>query len=177
LRRLPANTVSLLAVLGAALVPVGLAPPGAAAAAAPVKATLTGSCTTTNLLNGNGVLTRTTETCDASGACSCPAGTQLTYHVVTMSPGTGVKGHEKGSLRASGPAGSAIISLVGSRTADGTSNGSWALGSHSGFAGSHLRTRGGYETTTKSLARNSAGLTAPVRISATIACWNCSAGP
>jgi hypothetical protein len=170
LGRFPQRAACLLVALAA-----GLAPAAAAAAATPVKATLIGTCVITNVLNTNGVLSKSIETCDAAGKCNCPAGTTLTYHAVASSPGTGVKAHEKGNLIAAGPGGSATISLVGTRTADGVSNGSWLIGKHSGFAGVHLRTRGGYETRTKDLSKSSIAMSFPVRVSATIACWVCSA--
>lgn len=153
-----------------------LAPATALAATVPVKATLNGTCVIDNVLNSNGVLSKSIETCDATGKCKCPAATTLTYHAVSSSPGTGVKAHEKGNLVASGTSGSATISLIGTRTSDGVSNGSWALTKHSGFAGVHLRTRGGYEIKTARLGTESTALTFPIRVSATIACWACGAG-
>jgi len=161
----------VLVALGGAL-----APAAAAATPAPtVKATLNGTCVLQNVLNGNGVLAKSILTCDGSGTCRCPAaGTKLTYHARSSSPGTGVPAHENGHFSAAGPDGSVTVDLVGSRTSDGLSKGSWTLGKVSGYKGVRLHQRGTYATTARSLTHDTLATTFAVRISATIACWACA---
>jgi hypothetical protein len=65
------------------------------------------------------------------------------------------------------------LSLLGTRTALGLSNGSWALGEVSGFAGVELARRGAYTTQTTDLSPISGTTSTTVRISAAIGCWAC----
>jgi hypothetical protein len=152
-----------------------LAAAGARAAApVAVKATLSGTCALDNTLDSNGVVTRSTLTCSAKGACACGgAATRLLYQAVAVSPGNGQPGREQGTLTATGAHGSVTLSLVGTRTALGLSKGTWALGKVSGLAAAGLERRGAYTTETTELDPIPGTTSTTVRISAAIGCWAC----
>jgi hypothetical protein len=165
-------------VRGTLLVVIAVAALAAAGAraAAPVvvKATLAGTCTLDNTLDSNGVVTRSTLSCRATGTCTCGgAATRLLYQAAAVSPGNGEPGREQGTLTATGAHGSVALSLVGTRTALGLSKGTWALRKASGMAGAGLEKRGAYTTETTELEPISGTTSTTVRISAAIGCWAC----
>ena len=164
------SRIVLTVLLAAGCVGAG----AAGAATPPVKATLSGTCTVANTLDHNGVVTRSTLTCKASGACACEGATRLAYQSATVSPGNGAAGREKGTLTASGPRGVVTLALVGTRTGVGLSTGSWTLGPVSGAAAAaSLARRGSYETETTTLKPILGTTSSTVRISAAIGCWSC----
>ena len=84
-------------------------------------------------LDNLGVLKAFKLTCTAAGPCKCQGATKLTYRSVSVLSGTGAPGSEKGTLVASGPAGTATLSFRGTRTSLGVSTGRWTLGKTTGM--------------------------------------------
>ena len=139
-----------------------------------VTANLTGQCVEVDKLDSLGVLKSFTLTCKAIGPCKCQGTTKLTYTSVSVLSGTGAPGHEKGTLVASGPAGSATLSFKGARTALGVSTGTWVLAKSTGLPGVKLTPHGAYTTNTKTISTVTGTQQSSVKIAATFGCWNCA---
>ncbi len=139
-----------------------------------VTANLTGQCIEVDKLDQLGVLKSFTLTCTASGPCKCQGATKLTYKSVSVLSGTGASGHEKGTLVASGPTGSATLSLKGTRSSLGVSTGTWTLGKRTGLPGAKLATHGAYTTNTKTTQTVTGTQQTNVKIAASFGCWNCT---
>ena len=148
---------------------------GASAGTKNVTANLTGQCVEVDKLDSLGVLKSFTLTCKATGPCKCQGATKLSYTSVSVLSGTGAPGHEKGTLVASGPAGSATLSFKGTRTALGVSTGTWLLGKTTGLPGAKFTRHGSYTTSTKTLSTATGTQQSAVKIAATFGCWNCAA--
>jgi hypothetical protein len=146
----------------------------ASAETKPVTASLTGQCSEVDSLDSLGVLKSFTLTCTATGLCKCQGTTKLTYRSVAVLSGTGASGHEKGTLTASGPAGSATLSFKGTRTSLGVSTGSWTLGKTTGLPGVKFTRHGAYTTKAKTTQSVTGTKQTFVRIAASFGCWNCA---
>jgi hypothetical protein len=164
------------------LVALGMLALAASSVAAPsaatptLRAALKGSCTVTTRLDANGVVTGSTLTCEAKGACACAGPTRLVYESSTTSPGNGAPGRERGTLSAAGALGSVTLALTGTRTGVGQSEGTWTLAKASGFAGVRLLKRGVYSSRTTDLEAILGTRSTTVSIAASISCWDCQAG-
>jgi hypothetical protein len=139
-----------------------------------VTANLTGQCLEVDKLDSLGVLKSFTLTCKATGPCKCEGATKLTYTSVSVLSGTGAPGREKGTLVASGPAGSATLNFKGTRTALGVSTGTWTLGKTIGLPGAKLTRRGAYTTTTKTISTVTGTQQSFIKVAASFGCWNCA---
>jgi hypothetical protein len=174
---------ALLAVgLGAVLLALALgSAAGAAAGSGTVNATLSGTCLLKTKLDTNGVVTSSTITCEARGACACDGATRLVYQDTASAPGNGAPGHMKGTLTATGPGSSVTLALVGTGTSGGLDTGSvglvkgaWSLGKVTGLVLSRLVRGGSYTTKTTTLNPITGTTSYTVRVAAAIGCWNCS---
>jgi|SRR5579871_1567994 len=146
----------------------------AAAGTDKVTANLTGQCVEVDKLDSLGVLKSFTLTCKATGPCKCQGTTKLSYTSISVLSGTGAPGREKGTLLASGPAGSATLSFKGTRTALGVSTGTWTLGKTTGLPGVKFTRHGSYTTNTKTISTVTGTQQSSVKIAATFGCWNCA---
>jgi hypothetical protein len=146
----------------------------ASAEAKTVTANLTGQCVEVDKLDSLGVLKSFTLTCKATGPCKCEGTTKLSYTSVSVLSGTGAAGHEKGTLVASGPAGSATLSFKGTRTALGVSTGTWTLAKTTGLPGVKFTRHGSYATNTNTLSSVTGTQQTSIKIAASFGCWNCA---
>jgi hypothetical protein len=138
-----------------------------------VHTTLKGSCTTTNKLDANGVMVRSTVVCSTKGTCFCGgATTHLVYASTWTSPGNGDSGPEHGTLTATAKSTTVTLALKGKRTGSGQSQGTWVLKKVSGAPKSRFRSRGTYTSTTLEPGTDQ-GPTAAARVTASIDCWSC----
>ena len=147
----------------------------ASAGTGKVAASLTGQCVEVDKLDSLGVLKSFTLTCEATGPCKCRQATKLSYRSVSVLSGTGAPGHERGTLLASGPAGSVTLDFKGTRTALGVSTGTWTVGKTTGLADVKLTRHGSYTTSTKTISTVTGTEQSSIKIAATFGCWDCAA--
>lgn len=150
----------------ALLVVASIAACGANAAAPPppVKVVFKGTCSAKLTDDVNGVVRRSTLTCNAKAQCACQGATQLVYQTATVSAGNGGPGRERGTIVASGPHGSVTLELLGTRSGLGASSGTWTLG----------KRQGSYTSQTTDVNAIIGELAWTVHISAVIGCWACA---
>lgn len=134
---------------------------------------MSGRCSELDKVDSNGALVSATISCSTTGACSCAGRTKLVYTSTATEPGNGASGRERGSLVASGPAGSVTLNLTGVRTGVGDGKGRWTLGKVTGYKGVALTSRGTYSTTMKVQSAVIGTKDTLVRIAATFSCWRC----
>ena len=161
-------------VLATLLVAAALAPAAASAAARPVlRPTLKGTCTSTDRLDANGVITSSTFLCKATGVCYCSSRkTRLAFASRWTSPGTGAPGPERGTIIATDANATATLQISGTRNGSGQSRGTWVLGKVTGLPRSGFRSRGTYTLQTRTIGSD-LGAKTTIRISAGIDCWRC----
>jgi hypothetical protein len=146
---------------------------GATAGGQTVRATLSGKCTETDTFDSNGALKSASIACAAATSCACAGSTQLTYTVTAVEPGNGAPGRERGTLTATGPAGTLTFLLKGKHAAIGSGTGTWQLVKTLGYKGVQLSRAGTYTATTETLRQIPQSMPTIVKIAASLSCWRC----